>query len=138
MSAPSALQRFSLHLVQQHATWPLPTDSPHNLSLRLPNSNSILSHRNRNHTRNLLSKNNSRSLSTHGLQCIYPPIKQSPSPFLRNSHSLSTAAAAAGELFLFGGYVHSSRSESNDLYVISTQDFSTTFLQTGGCVPSPR
>ena len=55
------------HSLRRSPTWPLPTDSPHNLSLRLPNSNSILSHRNCNHTRNILSKNNSRSLSTHGL-----------------------------------------------------------------------
>ena len=40
-------------------------DSPHNL--RLPNSNNFLSGRNHNQTRILLSKNNSRSLSTHGL-----------------------------------------------------------------------
>jgi hypothetical protein len=77
-------------------------------------------------------------------QPIYPwsahtlPFKQSPSPFLRNSHALSTTATAVGELFLFGGYVHSSRFASNDLYVISTQDFSTTLLQTSGDVPSPR
>ena len=71
--------------------------------------------------------------SAHTLQ-----FKQSQSPFLRNSHALSTAATAAGELFLFGGYVHSSRSGSNDLHVISTHDFSTTLLQTSGDIPSPR
>jgi hypothetical protein len=67
-----------------------------------------------------------------------PPSGQSPSPFLRDVHalcSLSTSATASGELFLFGGYAHKSR---NDLYVISTQDFSTTLLQTSGDVPSPR
>ena len=67
-----------------------------------------------------------------------PPFGQAPSPFLRESHALSTSATAAGELFLFGGYVHRSRSPSNGLYVISTQDFSTTFLKTNGDVPSPR
>jgi Galactose oxidase, central domain len=66
-----------------------------------------------------------------------PPFGQSPSPFLRDAHALSTSATAAGELFLFGGLAHS-RSPSNDLYVISTQDFSTTLLQTSGDVPSPR
>jgi hypothetical protein len=65
-----------------------------------------------------------------------PPFGQSPSPFLRESHVLSTSTA--GELLLFGGYVHGSRSPSNDLYGISTQDFSTTLLQTSGDVPSPR
>ena len=66
------------------------------------------------------------------------PFGQSPSPFLRDAHALSTSATPAGELFLFGGYVHSSESPSNDLYIVSTQDFSTTLLQTGGDVPSPR
>ncbi|KAF8492377.1 hypothetical protein F5888DRAFT_909723 [Russula emetica] len=67
-----------------------------------------------------------------------PPFGQSSSPFLRHSHALSTNATAAGELYLFGGYVYSSASLSNDLYVISTRDFSTTLLQTSGDVPSPR
>jgi hypothetical protein len=67
-----------------------------------------------------------------------PQFGQSPSPFHRNAHALSTSASAAGELFLFGGYVHRSRSPSNDLYVISTRDFSTTLLQTSGDVPNPR
>ena len=67
-----------------------------------------------------------------------PPFGQSPSPFLRNAHSLSTPATADGELFLFGGYVHSSRSPSNDLFAFSTRDFSTSFLKTRGQAPSPR
>jgi hypothetical protein len=67
-----------------------------------------------------------------------PPLEQSPSPFLRDGHALSTSATAASELFLFGGYVHISESPSNDLYVISTRDFSTTLVQTRGDVPSPR
>ena len=67
-----------------------------------------------------------------------PPFGQSPSPFLRHAHALSTNATAAGELFLFGGYVCGSESPSNDLYVISTRDFSTTLLQTSGDVPNPR
>jgi hypothetical protein len=60
-----------------------------------------------------------------------PP--SSPSPFPRYGHVLS---AAAGELILFGGFVHDSA--RNDLYVISTRDFSTTLLQTSRDVPSPR
>jgi hypothetical protein len=70
-----------------------------------------------------------------------PPFRQSPSPLLRNAHALSATATAAGELFLFGGLEHSSGSGfsgSNDLYVISTRDFSTTLLKTSGDVPSPR
>ena len=67
-----------------------------------------------------------------------PPLGQSPSPFPRSYHTLSTSATAAGELYLFGGYVHGSKTPSNDLYVISTRDFSTTLLQTSGEVPSPR
>jgi hypothetical protein len=67
-----------------------------------------------------------------------PSFGQSPSPFLRNAYALSTSATATGELFLFGGFVHESKSPSNELYVFSTQDFSTTLLQTSGDVPSPR
>ena len=67
-----------------------------------------------------------------------PPFGQSPSPFLRNALALSTSATAAGELFLFGGYVQRSGSPSNDLNVFSTRDFSTTLLQTSGDIPSPR
>ncbi|KAF8499852.1 hypothetical protein F5888DRAFT_1610700 [Russula emetica] len=67
-----------------------------------------------------------------------PPFGQSSSPFHRQAHALSASATAAGELFLFGGYVHSSSSPSNDLYVISTRDFSTNLLKTTGDVPSPR
>ena len=48
------------------------------------------------------------------------------------------SAIAAGELFLFGGYIERSGSPSDDLYVISTQDFSITPLQTRGNAPSPR
>ena len=67
-----------------------------------------------------------------------PPLGQSPSPFPRSHHALSTSATAAGELYLFGGYDHGSKTLSNDVYVISTRDFSTTLLQTSGDVPSPR
>ena len=67
-----------------------------------------------------------------------PPSGQSPSPFPRQALALSTSATAAGELFLFGGYVQSSRFTCNDLYVISTRDFSTTLLRTSGDIPSPR
>jgi len=41
-------------------------------------------------------------------------------------------------LFLFGGITTPSRVVCNDLYVISTRDFSTTLLQTSGDVPNPR
>jgi hypothetical protein len=71
--------------------------------------------------------------STHA-----PPFGQSPSPFPRDSHALSTSATAAGELFLFGGETDNSMSLSNDLYVFSTRDFSATLLETSGDVPSPR
>ena len=70
--------------------------------------------------------------STHA-----PPFRQLQSPFFRSSHALSPSATATGELFLFGGYVQS-KNPSNDLYVISTRDFSTTLLQTSGDVPTPR
>ena len=79
-------------------------------------------------------------------QPVYPwsahslPLAQSlPSPFYRHFHALSTSATAAGELYLFGGHDHGSNTSRNDLYVISTRDFSTTLLvQTSGDVPSPR
>ena len=67
-----------------------------------------------------------------------PSIGQSPSPFPRRYHALSTSATAAGELYLFGGYDPGSRTSRNDLYVISIRDFSMTLLQTSGDVPSPR
>ena len=68
-----------------------------------------------------------------------PPFGQSPSPFFRYAHALSTSATAAGELFLFGGFIQrSSMSLTNDLYVFSTRDFSTTLWKTSGDVPSPR
>ena len=67
-----------------------------------------------------------------------PPFGQSSSPFLRDAHTLSASAAAASELFLFGGYVHSYETPNNDLYAISTQDFSATLLKTSGDAPSPR
>ena len=61
-------------------------------------------------------------------------VPPSTSPFPRYGHTLS--ATSAGELLLFGG--HARRSLRNDLYVFSTRDFSVTFLQTSGEVPSPR
>jgi hypothetical protein len=65
-----------------------------------------------------------------------PQSGPSKSPFPRSSLALSATATTAGELFLFGGFVNAIA--SNDLYVISTRDFSTTLLQTSGEVPSPR
>jgi galactose oxidase-like protein len=69
-----------------------------------------------------------------------PPSGLSLSPFPRSYHALSTTYTAAGELFLFGGYVLVPTSEpvSNDLYVFSIRDFSTTLLHTCGEVPGPR
>lgn len=67
-----------------------------------------------------------------------PPFDQLPSPFFRESHALSASATSAGNLFLFGGYVHGSPSPSNDLYMFSTRDFSTTLLKTSGDAPNPR
>jgi hypothetical protein len=67
-----------------------------------------------------------------------PPSGQLPSPFSRYLHALSTTATAAGELFLFGGKTHCDDRKHNDLYVISTRDFSANLLQTSGVVPKPR
>ena len=67
-----------------------------------------------------------------------PSLGQSSSPFPQYSHSLSTTATTAGELFLFGGAALSSDPASNDLYTISTRDFSATLLKTSGDVPNPR
>jgi hypothetical protein len=69
--------------------------------------------------------------SAHALQS-----GSSPSPFPRFSHTLTATANGAGELFLFGGYAHGR--ENSDLYVFSTRDLSTTLLQPGGEVPTPR
>jgi Galactose oxidase, central domain len=65
-----------------------------------------------------------------------PQSGSSPSPFPRYDHTLTATATAAGELFLFGGWVYCLA--SSDLYVFSTRDFSTTLLQTSGEVPTPR
>jgi Kelch motif/Galactose oxidase, central domain len=69
-----------------------------------------------------------------------PPSGQLPSPFPRYLHALPTTVTAAGELFLFGGKSDGDNlnRKHNDLYVISTRDFSTTLLQTSGAVPNPR
>jgi hypothetical protein len=64
-----------------------------------------------------------------------PPVGRSPSPFHRHFHALSTSATATGELFLFGGITPNRI--RNDLYVVSTRDFSTTLLKTSGDVPNP-
>jgi hypothetical protein len=65
-----------------------------------------------------------------------PQTGASPSPFPRQNHTLTATATAAGEFFLFGGWVYGGA--SSDLYVFSTRDFSTTLLQTSGEVPAPR
>ena len=65
-----------------------------------------------------------------------PQSGPSPLPFPRYGHTLTATATAAGELFLFGGWVHDCA--SSDLHVFSTRDFSTTLLQTSGEVPTPR
>jgi hypothetical protein len=92
------------------------------------------------------SQSNSQSPQKQQSQAIYtcqwsahtPPFRQSPSPYLRQGHTLSASVTSAGELFLFGGFVDKSQSPSNDLYVISTRDFSTTLFKTSGDVPNPR
>jgi hypothetical protein len=66
----------------------------------------------------------------------HAPQSASPLLFPRSGHTLTATATAAGELFLFGGWVHGRA--MNDLYVFSTRDFSTTLLQTSGEVPAPR
>ena len=74
------------------------------------------------------------------LVCIWsvhtPQSGPSPSPFPRNRHTVTATANATCGLFLFGGYVRGSA--GNDLYSLSTRDFSTTLLQTSGEVPQPR
>ena len=65
-----------------------------------------------------------------------PQSGPSPSPFPRYGHNLTTTATAPSRSFLFGGLAHDRA--SNDLYVISTRDFSATLLQTSGEVPAPR
>ena len=67
-----------------------------------------------------------------------PQYRQSPSLFPRRDHTLTATTTAGGELFLFGGSKSAHGPASNDLYVISTRDFSATLLQTSGEVPAPR
>ena len=66
-----------------------------------------------------------------------PQSGSSRLPFLRYKHTVTTSATPAGELFLFGGDVNGWLA-SNDVYMFSTQDFSTTLLQTEGDIPPPR
>jgi hypothetical protein len=79
-----------------------------------------------------------QSQHLHPWSAHTPASGQLPSPFSRYLHALSTTATAADELFLFGGKTHDDDSKHNDLYVISTRDFSATPLQTSGAVPNPR
>ena len=65
-----------------------------------------------------------------------PQSGPSPSPLPRNRHTLTATTTAPRELFLFGGRIRDCT--SNDLYVISTRDFSATLLQTSGEVHTPR
>jgi hypothetical protein len=61
-----------------------------------------------------------------------------PPPFPRSSPTLTATATAAGEFFLFRGFIgHAHRRASCDLYVFSTRNFFTTLLQTTGEVPTP-
>jgi hypothetical protein len=117
---------------------PLPVDLPHHRLV--PNSCSFTysQPQSQSHLKSPQEKQQSEPVCAWSAHA--PPFGQSPSPFLRQFHALSTSATSAGKLFLFGGYVHGSwsRSPSNDLYVISTRDFSTTLLQTSGDVPNPR
>src|SRR6266576_5301049 len=98
-------------------------------------------------TQRLQFPTNSQSQSqstqqTQQSQSLYPWSAHSPPSgqwllsFPRRHHALSTTPTAAGELFLFGGKIRNRI--YNDLYVISTRDFSITLLQTRGDVPSPR
>ena len=95
---------------------------------------SFLPNRNHIHTNNQQTQ---QSQTVYPWSAHTPQSGQWPSPFPRYLHALSTTATAANELFLFGGDTPDGRI-CNDLYVISTRDFSTNLLQTSGDVPSPR
>ena len=90
------------------------------------------------------AKSPSQSQQRQQSQPIYPwsayapSFTQSPSPFPRHAHALSPTATVAGELFLFGGYVQSSKSVTNDLHMFSTRNFSTALMKTSGQAPNPR
>lgn len=64
------------------------------------------------------------------------PTNPSPSPFPRYGHALPATTTTTGELYIFGGLVR--ESARNDLYLYSIKENTTTLLQTGGEVPSPR
>jgi hypothetical protein len=78
----------------------------------------------------------SQSQPAHPWSAHTPPSGPVPSPFPRQFYALTTTATATGELFLFGGDTYDGI--RNDLYVISTRDFSTTLFQTSGDIPGPR
>ena len=86
----------------------------------------------------------SQSIQQPQLVCSWsarvPQSGSSSSPFPRGGrrgYGLTETANASGELFLFGGRT-AHDCENNDVYVISTRDFSTTLLQTSGGAPTPR
>ena len=90
-----------------------------------------------------MSFSSSNSAAAIGLASHPPPVyswsahSTPPSArplFPRYGHS--TTAAAAGELFLFGGCAHDHT--RNDLYVFSTRDFSITQPGSKGETPGPR
>ena len=90
------------------------------------------------------SKSPSPSQQKQQPQPIYPwsahtpSSTQSSSPFPRHAHALSTTATVAGELFLFGGYIQSTKSVINDLHMFSTRDYSTAPMKTSGQAPNRR
>jgi hypothetical protein len=82
----------------------------------------------------------SQSTQQPGPVCTWsahaPQPRAGPWPFPRSDHTLTATGTAAGEFFLFGGWVHD-RARS-DLYIFSARDLSTTLLQTSGEAPTPR
>jgi len=67
---------------------------------------------------------------------VKPVTAPSPSPFPRYGHVVSTTVTSDGELLLFGGLVQDAK--QNDLYTLSTRDFTASLVQTSGDVPAPR
>jgi hypothetical protein len=145
LRAPSVLYLTTVYSKSMSSSWK--KDSPSNS----PPANALASQSQATQQLQFPIKSQSQSNSQSPQekqqpQAIYPcqwsahtpPFEQSPLPFSRNAHTLSTSVTSAGELFLFGGAVHRSQSPSNDLYVISTRDFSTTLFKTSGDVPNPR
>jgi hypothetical protein len=133
-SQPTGVDDKSRRVPQEDDDGESSTDSPSTLATRLTHQ---LQFPTNSHRQSIeLRQEKQQSQPVYPWSAHTSPSGQWPSPFPRRLHTLSATLTATGELFLFGG--NTNDRTCNDLYVISTRDFSITLLQTRGDIPSPR